>query len=105
MCCNYFFVAKYCVRLKSEEEREWFSSEYEKLSKEELENSTKISLAKELIRSQAFDNFLAKRFSSVKRYGGEGAESMLGFFNEIFQLAANGSNTNLIFYCIKFINT
>lgn len=38
----------------------------------------------ELISSQAFDNFLAKKFPTVKRYGGEGAESMMVFFDELF---------------------
>lgn len=33
---------------------------------------------------QAFDNFLAKKFPTVKRYGAEGAESMLAFFDELF---------------------
>jgi 2-oxoglutarate dehydrogenase complex dehydrogenase (E1) component-like enzyme len=35
-------------------------------------------------RSQNFDNFLATKFSNVKRYGGEGAEAMIGFFTELF---------------------
>lgn len=38
----------------------------------------------ELISHQAFDNFLAKKFPTVKRYGGEGAESMMAFFDELF---------------------
>ncbi|GCC42102.1 hypothetical protein chiPu_0026311, partial [Chiloscyllium punctatum] len=35
-----------------------------------------------------FDRFLATKFSTVKRYGGEGAESMMGFFHELFRNAA-----------------
>jgi len=38
----------------------------------------------ELTSYQAFDNFLAKKFPTVKRYGGEGAESMMAFFDELF---------------------
>lgn len=38
----------------------------------------------EFISYQAFDNFLAKKFPTVKRYGGEGAESMMAFFDELF---------------------
>ena len=38
----------------------------------------------EFISYQAFDNFLAKKFQTVKRYGGEGAESMMAFFDELF---------------------
>lgn len=43
----------------------------------------KIRLAKSLAQSQAFDHFLAKKFSTVKRYGAEGAESMMAFFDEM----------------------
>ena len=46
------------------------------------------SLALEMLKSQAFDNFLATKFQSVKRYGGEGAEAMMGFFTELVHQAA-----------------
>lgn len=39
---------------------------------------------------QAFDKFVAKKFITVKRYGGEGAESMMAFFDELFLQASNG---------------
>ena len=35
-----------------------------------------------MLKSQNFDHFLATKFASVKRYGGEGAEGMMGFFTE-----------------------
>ena len=38
--------------------------------------------------SQAFDHFLANKFGSVKRYGGEGAESGYPFYQQLFQIAA-----------------
>lgn len=37
---------------------------------------------------QNFDHFLALKFATVKRYGGEGAEAMMVFFNELFTQAA-----------------
>ncbi|XP_043259776.1 probable 2-oxoglutarate dehydrogenase E1 component DHKTD1, mitochondrial [Colletes gigas] len=42
-----------------------------------------------MLKSQAFDNFLAIKFVSLKRYGCEGAESMLAFFHEFFKLCAH----------------
>lgn len=33
---------------------------------------------------QAFDHFVANKFVNVKRYGGEGGESMMAVFEEIF---------------------
>lgn len=56
-----------------------------------LDNETKLRIAIELLKSQTFDNFLANKFTGVKRYGGEGAESMMAFFSEFFRLAAKGT--------------
>lgn len=44
-----------------------------------------------MLKSQAFDNFLAIKFVSLKRYGGEGGESMMAFFHELFKLCAYGN--------------
>ena len=46
-------------------------------------------MAKEMLKSQNFDHFLATKFASVKRYGGEGAEGMMGFFTEAILNAAS----------------
>lgn len=43
-----------------------------------------------MLRSQNFDNFLATKFSNVKRYGGEGAEAMMAFFTELVEQAGEG---------------
>ena len=48
------------------------------------------SLATHLIKSQAFDNFLAKKFGTLKRYSAEGAENMMSFFVEAFRRASAG---------------
>lgn len=45
---------------------------------------------------QEFDHFLATKFATVKRYGGEGAESMMGFFHELLKLSAYGGVTDII---------
>jgi len=38
---------------------------------------------------QAFDHFVANKFTTVKRYSGEGAESAMAFYDELFSVAAN----------------
>ena len=60
----------------------WLCERYEKLHQEELSDTDKKALAREMLKSQNFDHFLATKFASVKRYGGEGAEGMMGFFTE-----------------------
>ena len=64
-----------------------------------ITDDEKKRLAEELLKSQNFDNFLATKFSNVKRYGGEGAEAMMGFFVELLE---NG-NTKCKFNFHSFI--
>lgn len=75
---------------KKEEEIEWLSKRLEELPQEKLNDEIRVKIATDLIKSQVFDNFLANKFSGVKRYGGEGAESMMAFFSEFFQLCTKG---------------
>ncbi|XP_066951932.1 2-oxoadipate dehydrogenase complex component E1 [Macrobrachium rosenbergii] len=81
--CGHIGV-EFCY-LPTQEEREWFASAFEEVLNEELAPEECINLAKDMLESQAFDSFLANKFQSVKRYGGEGAESMVGFFTEVFR--------------------
>ncbi len=56
---------------------------YEENRNRQLSEEKKIRLAKHLVRSQEFDTFMAKKFATVKRYGAEGAESMMAFIDEV----------------------
>lgn len=67
-----------------EHEREWLSENYEASFDATLSIDAKSEIAHLLLKSQAWDNFLAKKFPSVKRYGGEGAESIMAFFRQLF---------------------
>lgn len=63
--------------------------EYELARNRAHTEETKLRLAKHLLQSQAFDNFMAKKFATVKRYGAEGAESMMAFFDEVVNSCGN----------------
>ena len=82
--------------LNSEEERVWFAKQFEVRRQTQLSDSKKVDLAKLLLRCQAFDHFVATKFSSVKRYGGEGGESMMGCFDEIFNKCAEFDVKNVV---------
>ncbi|XP_076441946.1 2-oxoadipate dehydrogenase complex component E1-like [Babylonia areolata] len=71
--------------LLTEEERVWFAKAFETRENIEIPDSRKVALAKLMLRCQAFDHFLASKFTTVKRYGGEGGESMMGCFDEVFR--------------------
>ncbi|KAH8027629.1 hypothetical protein HPB51_007179 [Rhipicephalus microplus] len=80
-----------------EERRTWFADRYESLvsqGRPPVEKRKK--MAEILLKSQVFDNFLAAKFSTVKRYGGEGAESMMAFFYELFCHAPKTGVTDIV---------
>uniref|UniRef100_A0A8C2Z086 2-oxoadipate dehydrogenase complex component E1 n=1 Tax=Cyclopterus lumpus TaxID=8103 RepID=A0A8C2Z086_CYCLU len=83
-------------QLSSLEEREWVADRFEELKKKSFSPEERRQLAKIMLESQEFDHFLATKFSTVKRYGGEGAESMMGFFHELFHQLAHSGVTDII---------
>uniref|UniRef100_A0A3P9MC65 2-oxoadipate dehydrogenase complex component E1 n=1 Tax=Oryzias latipes TaxID=8090 RepID=A0A3P9MC65_ORYLA len=83
-------------QLSSLEEKEWFSDRFEELKSMTFSPEERRQLAKIMLESQEFDHFLATKFATVKRYGGEGAESMMGFFHELFQQAAKSGVTDVV---------
>ncbi|XP_046401730.1 probable 2-oxoglutarate dehydrogenase E1 component DHKTD1, mitochondrial [Ischnura elegans] len=84
--------------LQDEEAREWFTERIEReVSGETISIEDRRVIAGDLLRCEAFDHFLASKFVTVKRYGGEGAESMMGFFSETFKLAAKDGVEQIIF--------
>lgn len=83
--------------VECEREREWLIENYEKLiSNADVSIEAKKDILELLIRSQTWDAFLATKFPTVKRYGGEGAESMLAFFRQLMLLAAQNQVNNIV---------
>ncbi|XP_033824530.1 2-oxoadipate dehydrogenase complex component E1 [Periophthalmus magnuspinnatus] len=83
-------------QLSSLVERAWFADRFEELKNQSFNSEEKKRLAKIMLESQEFDHFLATKFATVKRYGGEGAESMMGFFYELFHLANHSGVTDIV---------
>ncbi|XP_018540031.2 LOW QUALITY PROTEIN: 2-oxoadipate dehydrogenase complex component E1 [Lates calcarifer] len=83
-------------QLSSLEEREWFADRFEELKGKSFSAEERRQLAKVMLESQEFDHFLATKFATVKRYGGEGAESMMGFFHELFHQSAHSGVTDIV---------
>nr|CAD7450354.1 unnamed protein product [Timema bartmani] len=74
--------------LEEEEEIEWFTKRIEQIGSEDVDKDMQVALATELLKSQTLDKFLATKFVTLKRYGGEGAESMMAFIMELLRLSA-----------------
>lgn len=98
-----YLERSYCGRISIEtsqltslEEREWLADRFEELKKETFSTEERRQLGRLMLESQEFDHFLATKFATVKRYGGEGAESMMGFFYELFRLCAYSGVTDVV---------
>ena len=72
-------------------EIEWLTSQWERLNEFfHLSRQDEQNLAKLLLECEAFDHFMAAKYPTTKRYGCEGAESMLVVFDEILRLCHLG---------------
>ncbi|XP_041968163.1 probable 2-oxoglutarate dehydrogenase E1 component DHKTD1 homolog, mitochondrial [Aricia agestis] len=71
--------------LESDAEREWFAHRVES-DNDVISTDRQREILKDLLQSQAWDKFMTTKFPAVKRYSGEGAESMLTFFSTLFRL-------------------
>jgi 2-oxoadipate dehydrogenase E1 component len=77
-------------------ERLWWSHLLESLpalsspSNSHLDDAAKKRVWGLMARSETFDHFLQEKFPSLKRYGLEGAESMLPALDTLFHVASNG---------------
>jgi len=72
--------------LDSLEEREWFAKMIRKESK--CSTAERINAAVIMLQADVFENFLAKKFPSFKRYSGEGAEALHVAMNTLFNASA-----------------
>ena len=87
------------MHLESSAEREWLTKEYEAIQAQEIDSDSKKKIGEEMLLSQNFDHFVGAKFPTVKRYGGEGAESCIPFYREIFKLAAS-NDAEHVFMCM-----
>jgi len=85
-----------CGYLEDLEEMQWLCDTYQQIKDQPVDDAVRKSLAAEMLKSQAFDNFLATKFQSVKRYGGEGAEAMMGFFVQLFSQSQDQGLSDIV---------
>lgn len=82
--------------IESEAEQEWLQENYEKYLFAPIANDTKCEILELVVRSQVWDQYMAKKFPTYKRYGGEGAETALAFFRQIFSSATDADLQHII---------
>ncbi|XP_034952353.1 probable 2-oxoglutarate dehydrogenase E1 component DHKTD1 homolog, mitochondrial [Chelonus insularis] len=90
------FIGAEFTYLETQEEREWFAEQLENANNNTVDDKTQKSVLKEMLKSQVFDEFLAVKFVTIKRYSGAGAESMIAFLYEFFQKCAEHNLENVV---------
>ncbi|PHZ07394.1 2-oxoglutarate dehydrogenase, E1 component [Rhizopus microsporus ATCC 52813] len=81
-------IAYEFMHIPSASERRWWYHAVESWQKPELTADQKKRIHELLVNSEVFDQFLGKKFPNVKRYGLEGAESMMVALDRLFELSA-----------------
>ena len=89
------------IHIPSVVERDWIAKEYESLDRGAYKNFEKL-FAQIMIESEVIELFMEKKFPSVKRYSGEGSESMNIFFHQLFHDIINSSINSSINQSISY---
>ncbi|KAI6652012.1 2-oxoglutarate dehydrogenase E1 component DHKTD1, mitochondrial-like [Oopsacas minuta] len=86
------------VKQLYESDRAWLIQKFEQIQQLKFSESDKTNIRNVMLKAQSLDRFLGKKFSTVKRYSGEGAESMLVFMNQLISLSIRESSslTNIV---------
>lgn len=79
-----------------ENERTWLAERIETMHDVQAGAPRQRQIAKLLMESEAWDKFMARRFGQVKRYGLEGAESMIIAMDTLFQLGTGSVKHSVI---------
>ncbi|RIB30188.1 dehydrogenase E1 and transketolase domain-containing protein 1 [Gigaspora rosea] len=80
-------VAYEFMHIPNASERRWFYYMIESFDILSLTIEQKRRIFEVLTRSEVFDHFMAKKFPQVKRYGLEGAESMIVALDRLFEVS------------------
>ncbi|KAL7751836.1 hypothetical protein RI367_002836 [Sorochytrium milnesiophthora] len=78
-------IAYEFMHIPNGSERRWFAHKLESFEKKTFTSEEKKRMYELLARSEVFDNFMAKKFPQVKRYGLEGAETMMVALDTLFR--------------------
>ncbi|XP_065883214.1 2-oxoadipate dehydrogenase complex component E1-like [Dysidea avara] len=89
-------IALEVSQVMDEVEREWLIQHYELSLQQDVPPERQLRIAKSMHKAETFDLFLAKKKPTLKRYGGEGAESMMAFFDELYGSATKAGITDVV---------
>ncbi|KAG0366465.1 dehydrogenase E1 and transketolase domain-containing protein 1 [Gamsiella multidivaricata] len=89
-------IAYEFMHIPNASERRWFARQVESYQKTPITPDDKKRIFELLTKSEVFDHFMGKKFAQVKRYGLEGAESMMVALDALFQTASKSGVTEVV---------
>ncbi|KAK3814456.1 MAG: thiamine diphosphate-binding protein [Benniella sp.] len=89
-------IAYEFMHIPNASERRWFAHQVESYQKPPITPDDKKRIFELLTKSEVFDHFMGKKFAQVKRYGLEGAESMMVALDALFQTASKAGVTEVV---------
>ncbi|KAI8577536.1 hypothetical protein K450DRAFT_282476 [Umbelopsis ramanniana AG] len=89
-------IAYEFMHIPSASERRWWYYAVESWNKPTLSTDQKKRIYDLVNKSETFDHFMAKKFPNVKRYGLEGAESMMVALDRLFEISAKAGLKNIV---------
>ncbi|KAI1719617.1 transketolase, pyrimidine binding domain-containing protein [Ditylenchus destructor] len=78
-------------------ERQWFARHYEQFLADGVRVQDKITALEVMLKAKAWENFLAVKFPTVKRYSGEGSEAAVGLYSYLLEDSPNYGIKEFIF--------
>ncbi|KAG0041429.1 hypothetical protein BGZ83_001822 [Gryganskiella cystojenkinii] len=89
-------IAYEFTHIPNASERRWFAHQVESYQKPPITPEDKERIFELLTKSEVFDHFMGKKFAQVKRYGLEGAESMMVALDALFHTANKAGVTEVV---------
>lgn len=96
-------IATEFMHLTNANERQWFAEAYEKCCAQKLSAEKKVDALKIMFQGKAWENFLATKFPTLKRYSGEGSESALALYQYLLEDAANHLIKEVTFFILNLV--
>jgi len=89
-------IAYEFMHIPNSDERRWFEYAIESYQKKNFDHEKKQRFFQLLTKSEVFDHFMQRKFGQVKRYGLEGAESLIIALDHLFETSNKDGITEVV---------
>ncbi|CAD8055653.1 unnamed protein product [Paramecium sonneborni] len=83
-------------QVEDPEEKRWLYENYENNMNEQITQADRVSIHNLLVQMEAIDHYYHKKFTTFKRYAGEGGEGVIVALRAIYGQAADSGVTDIV---------